>query len=51
MARQPAPIDGLKIVPVEGKEFVFTLVDKVTGEPFNVAEKIETAFNAGHCNK
>ena len=44
-----APIDRCKVVPVPGKEFTFILVDKETGEPFNVAEKIVEAYENGQC--
>lgn len=48
-ASRVAPIDCCNVVPVPGKEFTFMLVDKVTGEPFNVAAEIERQFNAGQC--
>lgn len=44
-----APIDRLRAVPVDGKEGTFILVDKVTGEPFDVAAEINKAFIAGKC--
>lgn len=44
-----APIDRCNVVPVPGKEFCFMLVDKVTGEPFDVNAAIEQAFNSGQC--
>ena len=47
MKRQDAPIDRLRAVPVEGTEATFILVDKETGEPFDVAGKIAEAYNAG----
>ncbi len=44
-----APIDRCITVPVPGKAGAFMLIDKETGEPFNVATKIEEAFAAGQC--
>ncbi len=35
--------------PVPGKEFCFAVFDKESGEPFNIAEKLNEDFAAGKC--
>lgn len=45
------PIDNLVAVPVPGKPFTFILRDKVTGEPFDVAARIQQAFVTGQVRK
>lgn len=42
-----APIDRCDVVPVPGKAFAFMLVDKETGEPFDVSGTIVKAFASG----
>lgn len=43
-----APIDRCEPVPVPGKPFCFLLVDRKTGEPFDLNKKISEAYEAGN---
>jgi len=45
-----APIDRCDVVAVAGKEFTFMLVDRETGEPYDVNAKLNQDFNAGLCS-
>lgn len=42
-----APIDRCDAVPVPGKDGAFILIDRVTGEPFNVSAAIADAYASG----
>lgn len=47
--KMTAPIDRLRPVPVPGKEGAYVLVDKETGEEFNVPDLIMAMYAAGQC--
>ena len=44
-----APIDRLIAIPVPDKNGCFILVDRQSGEPFDVGAKIMKDYNAGRC--